>query len=381
MGKRFLLTISLMSGTLVAMFLLSGCTGAPLNATKLEMNGQLVTDVLKAWETKWYKFEIENDNTPYILIFKNIGDYDDAWLGYQKAIYYESKDGLVLLESVEVPPTTPADQIIIEDKAREFKVAPYKGKYYIRLYGYAQPVSENKKYELHYAIGLAQPETYSGATAINPGGSVEALVLGDVYSIYKLEMPAGNAYRLQIKGTLNEDIYGSPENNWRYQVYSKIVRVNEYGDEITVTENVNAIEDYIFLIHPDDKNKYYVVLTGISEETVVRVKIYLNNITAGINPGENPSVAIKGLDAKALKLNVQSNSIYRLQTQIDGANTDVSVQYRVVAPNGNITPLTTINSLFTVPNNNVNVYYVILKGNAKATDANVKVTFESVPPQ
>jgi len=128
--------------------LLSGCpTLAPMSSTKLEIGGDLVAGVLEAWKEVWYKFEVDKENTPLLLIFKNMADADDAWLGYQINLYYKNKSDLVLLESIEVPPTGPAnpDNIIIEDKARAFWVAPYKGTYQIRLYGYAQPVSENKK--------------------------------------------------------------------------------------------------------------------------------------------------------------------------------------------------------------------------------------------
>ncbi|MCX8065559.1 MAG: hypothetical protein N3G21_10365 [Candidatus Hydrogenedentes bacterium] len=374
MSKKSQLKYLCVAVCVIGVFSFSGC-GVPLNATKLEMNGTLVTDVLKAWETKWYKFEVENDNTPYLLIFKNIGDNDDAWLGYQRALFYESEDGLVLLESIEVPPTEPADDIIIEDKAREFRVAPYKGNYYIRLYGYAQPVSENKKYELNYAIGLAKPETYSGATSISPGSSVETLVLGDIFNIYKLEMPAGDAYRLQISGTLNEDIYGNPEDDWKDEILGRIVQINEYGEEFTVTQNINAIEDFIFLLHPDDKNKYYLALTGAAENTATRVKILISNITVSVNPNENPTVPIKGLEAKALELNVQPNSTYKLQTQTEGANPDVLIGYYRVSRDGDISTFYPTAGTITIPNNNTDVYYIIIKGDSKATDANVKVTF------
>ncbi len=382
MNKRILTNILFVAVSISFVSLFSGCPlGVPLNATKLEMGDPLVTDTLNAWETKWYKFEVEEDNTPYILIFKNLRSADDAWLGYQRTIYYKSKHGLVLLESVTVPPEGPADQIIIEDKARDFKVAPYKGTYYIRLYGYAQPVSENKKYQLNYAIGLASPETYSGATSINAGSSLEVLVLGDIYNIYKLEMPVGNAYRLQLKGILSEDIYGTPENNWRGQVFGRIVRVNQYDEEITVSDNINAIEDYLFLIHPDDKNKYYLVLTGTDELSYARVKIYLTNITISVNPAENPTVSIQGLDEKALKLNVQSNSQYRLTTEVTGLNPTVDRGYLKVSPSGAISSFYTIAGILSIPNDNKDVYYVVLKGTSKATDASVKITFESIPQQ
>ncbi len=385
MSKKTLInSIVAMLFSVAILSLFSGCPPvAPWKTTTLEIGGPLVTDVLKAWETKWYKFEVENDNTPYLLIFKNLGDVEDAWLGYQRAIFYESKDGLVLLESITVPPQEPAEAIIIEDKAREFKVAPYKGTYYIRMYGYAQPVSENKKYELYYAIGLASPETYSGATSINVGSTVEELIVGDIYKIYRLEMSVGSAYRLQIKGTLNEDIYGKPEDNWKQQLSGSIVRVNEYNEEITITENLNSIEDYLFLIHPDDKNKYYLVLTGKGETSSARVKITLTNVTVAVNSGENPTVTIKGLDEKALKLNVNSNSSYRLKTEVSGPKPSVNISYLKVNSNGTVSTFYTIMDMdiFTVPNDNKDVYYVVLSGTSKATDANVKVTFEAVPQQ
>jgi hypothetical protein len=147
--------------------LFSGCpTGAPMSTTKLEIGGEMVSDVLGAWKEKWYKFEIDADNTPFLLIFKNLDAADESWLGYQINWYYKGDNGLVLLSAMEEEPTGPANPnnvVIFENKERIFYVAPYKGTYYIRLYGYAQPTSENKKYELRYVIGLAKPETYAGA--------------------------------------------------------------------------------------------------------------------------------------------------------------------------------------------------------------------------
>jgi len=373
-GKR-LITVSLSLFVLFGVVSLSGCpTLAPMSSTKLEIGGDLVAGVLEAWNEDWYKFEVDKENTPLLLIFKNMGDADDAWLGYQINWYYKNKRDLVLLESIEVPPTGPANpnNIIIEDKARIFWVAPYKGTYQIRLYGYAQPVSENKKYQLPYMIGLAKPETYTDATEIAAGSVKEVNVVGDVISIFKLNASAGSIYRIRIEDTLSPDIV-EPANTLE-DIDVKIVRMDTDGDVTTVYNGKDALIDYTLATHSTDQNKYYLILENEYELGNVKVKITFEQISAGTLSASATAntITITGKEAKAYKLQVESGKTYTVTLQ---NTTGVTASLVKVESNGTQSQ---ISPQFSVPNDNTNEYYLALKGIDESTSASVSVTFNTV---
>ncbi len=358
--------------------LFSGCPlGAPINATKLEIGGPLEYGVLKAWKDVWYRFDVEKDNTPLILIFKNLGDAGNAWLGYQINWYYKAKGGLQLINSVEVQPTGPANPaniIIFADKARQDFVAPYKGTYYIRLYGYTQPVKDSKNYELSYAIGLAKPETYDDATEIAVGSVKEVNVVGDIISVFKLNASAGSVYRVKIEDTLDPNIVRNTQNLNNIDI--RIVRMDEYGKVSTMYQDKVTLTDYIFATHSTDNDKYYLILENTDEFGNVRLKITFEQILAGpLSPSSTAnSVTIMGEEAKAYKLNVESKKIYTIIVQ----NTSgVSVSQLQIDSKGN---QIAFSLPLIIPENNTNEYYLVLKGQAKSTNATVNVTFNLVPP-
>jgi len=375
-NSRSLISGSLCLFVLVGVISLSGCpTLVPMSSTKLEIGGDLVAGVLEAWKENWYKFEVDKENTPLLLIFKNMADADDAWLGYQINWYYKNKSDLILLESIEVPPTGPAnpDNIIIEDKARTFWVAPYKGTYLIRLYGYAQPVSENKKYQLPYMIGLAKPETYNDATEIAAGSMKETNVIGDVISIFKLSASAGSIYRIRIEDTLSPDIV-EPANTLK-DIDVRIVRMDTYGHVTTVYNGKTTLTDYILATHSTDQNKYYLILKNGDEFGNVKVKITFEQIFAGTLSASATAniVTIMGKEAKAYKLQVDSEKTYTVKLE---NTTGVTASLIKVESNGTQSQLP---SLFTVPSNNTNEYYLALKGIDESTSAPVSITFNTVP--
>jgi len=356
--------------------LLTGCpTSAPLNATKLEIGGNLEYGLLEAWKEDWYKFEVDKDDTPFILIFKNMRDIDmdNAWLGYQINWYYKAKGGLQLLEAIEKKPTGPANpnNIIIEDKARNFWVAPYKGTYYIRIYGYAQPVSENKKYQLPYMIGLAKPETYNDATELAVG-TVEVNVVGDVLSIFKLNASAGSVYRVKIEDTLDPNIV-RPVNTLN-NINVRIVRMDADGDVTTIYTDKTTLVDYTLTIHTTDQNKYYLILENTEELENVRVKITFEQILAGSLSASATAntIPINGKEAKAYKLLVESEKTYTVTL----ANLmGVSSSLIKVDSNG---AQSQAYSPIIVPKDNTNEYYLILKGLDESTNASVSVTFNTL---
>lgn len=375
MKKSYLLSIIFVVVTCIASVLLSGCpTLTPMISTKLEIGGELVSGVLKAWKEDWYKFETNKDNTPLLLIFKNMADINDAWLGYQINLYYKSKDGLQLLESLEVPPTGPADpnNIIIEDKARTFWVAPYKGTYLIRVYGYAQPVSENKKYQLPYMIGLAKPETYSEATEIAVGYTGEVNVVGDILGIYKLNASASSVYRVRIEDTIDPNIV-EPINTLE-DIRATIVRMDADGDVSTVYSEKATLMDYTLATHTLDKYKYYLILGNVDEFGNVKVKISFEQILTGIlspSPTTN-DISITGKEAKAYKLQVVSGKTYSITLQ----NTiGVSASVIKVEPSGSQSSLGLPTSIG--PTGDTNEYYLVLKGTDESTLTLVSVTFKS----
>jgi len=374
-NSRSLISGSLCLFVLVGVISLSGCpTLAPMSSTKLEIGGDLVAGVLEAWKEDWYKFEVDKENTPLLLILKNMADADDAWLGYQINWYYKNKSDLILLESIEVPPTGPANpnNIIIEDKARTFWVAPYKGTYLIRLYGYAQPVSENKKYQLPYMIGLAKPETYNDATEIAAGSMKETNVIGDVISIFKLSASAGSVYRIRIEDTLSPDIV-EPANTL---IDVSIVRMDKDGHVTTVYNGKTTLTDYILATHSKDQNKYYLILKNGDEFGNVKVKITFEQIFAGTLSASATAntVTITGKEAKAYKLQVDSEKTYTVKLE---NTTGVTASLIKVGPDGTQSPLTSLS--FTVPSNNTNEYYLALKGIDGNTSASVRITFNTVP--
>jgi len=351
----------------------TGCKlKAPLNATKLEIGGEMVYGVLEAWKDAWYKFEVESDNTPFILIFKNMGNADSAWLGYQINWYYKNKGDLVLLNSVQVEPTGPADpeNITIEDKTRIFNIAPYKGTYYIRIYGYAQPVSENKKYELPYMIGLAKPETYSDADNISAGASQEVNVVGDILSIYKLGIGAGGVYNIKIESTLDPNIVDSI--NVLESLLIQLRKVNADGDVSVLQQWSGPGDDikYTYITHSSDTNAYYVVLQNVDEFGNVKVKVSLQQVSvASISPSK-VAVSVKGEEVKAYKLNVSAEKSYFIT--IENLTGGVYYSLLEVSPNGTISNLS---SPFYVPKDNKDEYYLLLKGSSKKTDASGSITF------
>lgn len=360
-----------------SLLLFSGCpTLAPMSSTKLEIGGELVSGVLEAWKEDWYRFEVDKDNTPLLLIFKNVADADEAWLGYQINFYYKAKSGLMLLESIEVPPTGPAnpDNIVIEDKDREFWVAPYKGTYQIRVYGYAQPVSENKKYQLPYMIGLAKPETYSDATEITAGSVKEVNVIGDILSIYKLNVSAGSVYRIRIEDTIDPNIV-APENTLQ-DIDVAIVRMDTDGDVSPVYNDKATLLDYTLATHTSDQYKYYLILGNEDEFGNVKVKITFEQILTGTLSASATAntVTIAGKEAKAYKLQVESGKIYSVILQ---NTTGVSASLITVESNGSQDTLSTLPFTIIVPTNNTNEYYLTLKGVDESTSASVSVTFNS----
>lgn len=375
-NSKNLVSGSLCVFVLFSVVFLSGCpTMAPLSSTKLEIGGDLVAGVLEAWKEVWYKFEVDKENTPLLLIFKNMGDVDNAWLGYQINLYYKNKSDLVLLESIEVPPTGPANpnNIIIEDKARTFWVAPYKGTYQIRIYGYAQPVSENKKYQLPYMIGLAKPETYNDATEIAVGSVKETNVIGDVISIFKLNASAGSVYRVRIEDTISPDIV--EPGNTLADINVRIVRMDADGDVTTVYTDKTTLIDYTLATHTSDQYKYYLILGNGDEFGNVKVRITFEQILAGtLSASSNANiVTITGKEAKAYRLQVESTKIYTVNLE---NTTGVSASLIKVDSNGTQSPMTL--PIFTVPGDNTNEYYLILKGTDESTSTSVGVTFNTI---
>jgi len=360
--------------------LFSGCpTGAPMSTTKLEIGGEMVSDVLGAWKEKWYKFEIDADNTPFLLIFKNLDAADESWLGYQINWYYKGDNGLVLLSAMEEEPTGPANPnnvVIFENKERIFYVAPYKGTYYIRLYGYAQPTSENKKYELRYVIGLAKPETYADATNIGVGTSQEVMVNADILSVYKLAVTPGNVFQLKIEDTLSTDIVNL-EKPIAY-LKLRLIRMNKHGDTSTIETREGFTKfAYNLPIHSTDTNSYYLVLEtheGIEFKSV-RANISLSQVPVeSILPSETPKdVPISGKEIKALKLQVESEKVYSL-TLVNSGGVNVSI----VKINANSVVSDVLSPIFTVPKNNTDEYYIILEGTSLDTNATVRVTFNTI---
>lgn len=366
--------------------LFSGCPkGAPLNSTKLEIGGEMVSDVLGAWKEKWYKFEIDADNTPFLLIFKNLDAADESWLGYQINWYYENDRKLDLIDTVEVEPTGPANPdgvIIFEDKERIHYVAPYKGTYYIRLYGYAQPTSENKKYELRYVIGLAKPETYTDATNIEVGTSQEVTVNADILSVYKLAVTQGNVFQLKIEDTLSTDIVDL-EKPITYLKLS-LIRMSKHGYTSTILTEENFTKFvYNLPIHSADTNSYYLVLEtreGIEFKTV-RANISLIQIPVEtIPPGETAKdVLISGKELKALKLQVEQEKKYSISLENYGG---VNVSIVKINSNSVMTDILShtdiFPNIFTVPKGNMDEYYIILEGTSLDTNTTVKITFNTI---
>ncbi|MGC9053477.1 MAG: hypothetical protein ACP5KS_06290, partial [Candidatus Hydrogenedens sp.] len=71
--SKNLITVCFSLFIVFSAILFSGCpTLAPMSSTKLEIGGDLVAGVLEAWKDVWYKFEVDKENTPLLLIFKNM---------------------------------------------------------------------------------------------------------------------------------------------------------------------------------------------------------------------------------------------------------------------------------------------------------------------
>ncbi len=374
--KNYLLSTISMASICIIIVLFTGCpTLAPLSSTKLEIGGNPVSSVIEAWKEEWYRFEVDKDNTPLILIFKNLGGADDAWLGYQINWYYKAKGGLQLLNSIEVPPTGPAnpDNIIIEDKARNFWVAPYKGKYYIRIYGYAQPVSGNKKYTLPYMIALAKPETYDDATELATGVVKEVNVVGDILSIFKLNVSPGAVFRIRVEDTLDDNIV-KPINTLK-NINVTIVRRNEDGNVFTLytAQEINQI-DYTLAVHTNDKNKYFLILENTYELGNTKIKITFGNILVGTLTASNTaqSISIKGKEGKAYKLQVESGKIYSVTLE-----TIEDTSYSIIKVDANGNQSTVQTNQLSIPSGNTNEYYLVLNGKYESTSATVSVLFKS----
>jgi len=222
-------------------------------------------------------------------------------------------------------------------------------------------------------IGLAKPETYNDATEIAIGSVKEVNVVGDIISIFKLNASAGSIYRIKIEDTIDPNIV-APENTLE-GIDVKIVRMDADGDVTTVYTEKATLTDYLLATHTTDQNKYYLILENEDEFGNVKIKITFEQVLAGNLSASSTAntVTITGKEAKAYKLQVESEKTYTVTLQ---NMTGVTAGLIKVESNGTQSFLTF--PTFIVPSDNTNEYYLVLKGIDESTSASVSVTFNTV---
>lgn len=399
MKKNFLTFNILIVSFYFSTILLTGCpTITPQNPTKLEIGGPLVTAVLEAWDEDWYKFEVENDNTSVLLIIKNMEDHESVYLGYQINLFWHviGTTHLELIASEESSPTKNANPLNNEDKDRKTFVLPYKGTYYIRIYGYPSPISSgNKKYQLLYMIGLAKPETYKDATNIKDGDSKEVNVVGDILSIYKLLTSKGSIYKVSVANVTDPNII---ENTSNTVVVNQIIQMKDGKtksllsfDEVFAEHNnfEEALQicglpfNYNLTLHSSSKNEYYLILENLDEFGNAKVKITLTKFEIkSLQADKDTTVEVKGTTPQYVKLGVPPNKKYKITLD---TMESLSKKVITITSNDQVGGITigkddwdydstnkNYTATFTVPSDSTDDYYLVLVGNA-GTDASIRV--------
>ncbi|MGC9053184.1 MAG: hypothetical protein ACP5KS_04790, partial [Candidatus Hydrogenedens sp.] len=215
---------------------------------------------------------------------------------------------------------------------------------------------------------------YNDATEIAVGTVKEVNVVGDVISIFKLNVSAGSVYRIRIEDTIDPNIV-EPDNTLS-DIDVRIVRMDADGDVSNVYNDKATLTDYTLATHSTDQNKYYLILENADEFGNVKVKITFEQILAGTLSASSTAntIPITGKEAKSYKLQVESAKTYTVTLQ---NTTGVTASLIKVDSNASQSQLSF--PTFVVPSDNTNEYYLTLKGTDESTSASVNVTFNTFP--